>query len=236
MTLEDLFLSLAQGELSNLSLADDSGGGLTISGQRRVTNYANQALLRLYSRFVLKEKDLVLQMHEEITFYHLVPRFARNFIPPSPEEDEPIRYILDLPEEPFLGDIIKVLVAYDAKGRRLPLNDDAHPHSLFTPQANLLQVPRPHDHDGISLIYQAKHRKLTGAPDEEIALPEVLLEAFNAYIAYKVFSHMNTQESTAKAQEHLMLYEALCVEAETKDLVNTSISTSNTRFHARGWI
>ena len=47
---------------------------------------------------------------------------------------------------------------------------------------------------------------------------------------------MNTQESTAKSQEHLATYEAICAEAIDRDLVNTSISSTNTSFEKRGFV
>lgn len=236
MNLADLYQSLSYGELSNLAMAGDANGTIAVSARPRIVHYTNEALLRLYARFLLKEEDLLLEMHEDISLYWLLPRFAVNYVPEGPADTEPVRYILDLPEAPFRGNLIKVLSVFDSTGCKLPLNDDEQPLSLFTPQANLLQVPHPRPEGGLAVLYQARHPKIQGDLEETIEVPEILLGALTSYIAYKVFSHMNTQDSTAKAQEHMAVYEAICAEAVEKDLVNTSISSSNARFHQRGWV
>jgi hypothetical protein len=234
MQLLDLFESLANGELSNLSMAE--GGIIANPSQPKIVLYTNEALLRLYSRFRLKEEDVLLQTYEHITFYHLQPKFAVSYVPPMGTDPEPIRYILDHAQEPFQGDVIRILSVFDNNGCRLPLNDDNQVFSLFTPQFNCLQVPQPKSTLTLSILYQAKHAKLTGVLTEELFVPDILLGALTAFIAYKVFSHMNTQESTSKAQEHIANYEAICADAEDKDLVGTSVSLTNSRFDIRGWV
>jgi len=104
----------------------------------------------------------------------------------------------------------------------------------------LLQVPRPVTGLGISITYQAKPEPLSldnpSLLDVEIVIPTVLEEAVLSYISYKVFSEINTQEANVKSQEHFTIFSELCKEAVDFDLVNTSISTTNTRFHRNGWI
>ncbi len=246
MLLSDLFMALSYGELSNLALAGEANGTITTAAQPRIVNYANEALLRLHSRFILKETDILVQMYESMTFYNLIPAYAVNYVPPSGVPSQPIRYIIDNPGEPFIGDIIKILGVFNSLGESLPLNDDAQMFSVFTPQTTVLQVPQPtyrHHFPSsvscehfLSVSYQARHPKLLGELQEEVCIPDIILGALTSYIAYKVFSHMNTLDSTAKAQEYLGMYESICSEATEKDLVNSSISTSNQRFHERGWI
>lgn len=237
MLVSELFESLAQGELSNLAMAEDGEGSIVTGVRPRIIRYANEALLRLYSRFPLKENDVLVQMYESITNYQLIPRFAVNYTPIGSGDNEPIRYLLDLPAEPFQNDLIKILAVYDSTGRfSRPLNDDADGLSVFTPQAGVLQVPVPVDGQTLSVMYQAKHVKLQGDLEELIELPDFLVEAFTSFIAYKVFSHMNTQVSTSKAQEHLTMYESVCTEATDKDLVNISVSTPTSKFRRGGWV
>ena len=236
MLLSELYAKLSYGELSNLALANESDGTILEAAQPRIVNYANDALRRMYSRFVIKSADVLVMQTEYIVHYHLKPKFAVNYTPLGDSDDEPIRYIHDLAYRPFLGDVIKILSVVDQYGFPLPLNDDEHPSSLFTPQPTTLQVPCPVSDEALSVVYQAAHPVLVGDLDESIEIPDILLEAFTAYIAYKAFSHMNTADSTAKAQEHLAIYTALCAETDSKDLVNTSVSFTNSRFHQRGFI
>lgn len=236
MIVDDLFQELALGELSNLSLSENG----TIIPQKRpqIIVYANEGLLALHSRFVLKEKDVLVEMREGVTNYHLLKRYAIS----QYDEDNPpnrwdLPYIMDTVAEPFEEDVIKILSAYNSYGIRLPLDDQESRLSVFNPQGNVLQVPFPIPGQAISLEYQAEHPKLDHCNcDDEIVLPNVLKPALKAYIASKVFMHMNTSENTAKGHEHMMLYENICLDVVEKDLVNSSSSTTNTVFNQRGWI
>lgn len=237
MKLNQLYEALSFGELSNLAIAEDTPGSLKENAKPKIVHYTNDALLALYSRFLLKEKQLILVMYRHITNYHLKPRFAIQYDVGDDEVDQPYRYILDLPEEPFLGDVIKILTVYDEYGNRLPMNDEARSWSVFTPQAEMLQVPRPIEGNSLSLTYQARHPALVkGDEDQDVDVPAVLEPALKAFVAYKVFSHMNTPESSAKSQEFYATFENECVRVEEKDLVSSSITTSNVRFHRNGWI
>ena len=236
MNIRELHEMLSHGELQNLALSNNGNGTIREADYAKIRNYANDALVRLYSQFVLKEKDILVQTYSWITNYHLVPKFAVNYTPAGTTDDEPTRYILDLPGEPFTGDIIKVLAVYDECRNQLPLNDAESLWSVFTPMVNVLQVPTAQFAGVISVQYQAKHPKLGDDLDQEIELPEVLWPALTAFIAYKAHSYMNQQDSTVKAQEHLAMYEAVCKAAKQDDLVNSSIVTTNTKFKKWGWV
>lgn len=233
MKVEQLFKSLSYGPLSNLSLAAEGSGTILEAHQPRIIQFANESLLRLYSRFILCEKDVLIEQVEHITNYHLKKRFAESNWDP---EEERYPYIKDLNGEPFEEDVIKILEVYDSNGVRLPLNDPEQPYSLFTPQANVLQVPRPMDGVSLSVLYQAKHPVLSHENmEQEIILPTVLHAALLAHVAAQVFSGMSTQEAMQKAQEQVTVYENICSDAIENDLVSTSISQTNSRFYNRGW-
>lgn len=237
MILSDLFETLAEGELSNLSMAENGAGTIVTNAQPRIVRYVNEGLMRLYTRFPLKENDVLVQMYEDITNYHLIPRFAVHYTPVDTTDNEPIRYLLDLPDEPFLDEVIKILAVYDSTGKfSRPINDDGHALSVFTPQSKILQVPIPVPDQTLAVMYQARHPKIQGDLQESIDLPDFLVEALTAFVAYKVFSHMNTDTSTAKSQEHLAMYEKVCADALDKDLVNISVSTPSSKFSRGGWV
>lgn len=234
MNVEQLFQNLSYGELSNLSMGVDGEGGIEERHQPKIILHANEGLLRLHSRFVLCEKDVLIEQVEHITNYHLLKRFAESNWDPK---QEPYPYIKDLGREPFEEDVIRILSVYDSQGFRLPLNDNERADSLFTPQAKVLQVPHPKDRVSLSVLYQAKHPLLSqDNPDQEVALPDVLHGALTAFIASRIYGNMNTAESVAKGQEHFLHYENICNDAVNNDLVSTSTSTTNSRFNKRGWI
>jgi hypothetical protein len=233
MNIEELYKKLSYGELSNLSMSGEGNGTIIESARPKIILYANDALTRLHSRFPLREKDVLIEMHEHITNYHLLPRFAKHHTP----VEEKVTYILDMPLEPFTDEVIRILSVYDTYGCRLPLNNDAEPNSVFTPQAKVLQVPRPIAGSALNVAYQTKHDVLDHEKmDQPIFIPDTLESALTAYIAYKVYSHINTAEATNKAQEHLAFYESVCGEVVEHDLVSSTVSTTNQRFEKRGWI
>lgn len=234
-SVSELLKDLSQGELRNLSMAKDGMGTLAVKDQPMTILYANDALKELYSKYLIKEKSLYISMLETITHYHLREQMAANYTPVDEEDDEPIRYIMDLSDEPFTGDVIKVLRVYSTTGDELPLNDLNDLYSVFTPEPLVLQVNDPVTDAIINVVYQAKHPILSGSSDEAIELPDVLHPALRAYVAFRVYAGMNTKDSRGAAADNLALYNRLCDIAREGDLVSTSTSTQNSRFSARGW-
>jgi hypothetical protein len=236
MNVADLYSSLSRGELSNLAIANGSDGTIKPASRPSIISHANEGLLRLYARYVIKESYVWIQMHEHITRYQISPRLTPSYVPTGPSDNEPIRYIINTSDRPFDAGVIKILSIFDTDGYQIPLNDRGAIFSVFTPQPNLLQVPNPKHGRVLNVSYQAKHAVLQDELEEAILLPDILWGALTAFVAYKVFSHMNTADSTAKAKEHLSIYEAICSEAVGMDLVNTTVSNTSNRFHNRGWI
>lgn len=233
MNITDLFTRLSYGELSNLAMSNEGLGEIVELHQPKIVQFANSALLRLYSRFVLKEKDVIIEMSDAITTYHLDYDYAlSNPTPPVGVT----QYIIDSEAVPFTEDVVKILTVYDRLANKLELNDRDNENSVFTPTPTSLQVPEPVDGERLVLVYQAKHPPLVLADDTEIELPEVLLDAMTAYIAQLVYSGMNGQEHSAKAAEHLARYEAVCNEVTQFDTVNSSVSTTPHKFDERGFV
>ncbi|UZV39865.1 head completion adaptor [Xanthomonas virus PB119] len=233
MNIEELFEKLSYGPYAALFAGANGTGFIDEKDQPQVLSHANDGLLRLYTKFDLMQKDVLVVMDEVTTNYHLSSRFS----PHNTVSNEPRRYILDLPEERFTDDVIRILQVYNSYGYQVPLNDDGNPFSVFTPQGGVLQIPRPLPGQILSVTYQAKHPKLTiDSLDQEVMLPEVLVEGLISYIAYKKYTNMATPESTAKAQEHLAMFNNICEDAIQNDAVSTSSSTTNTRFEKGGFI
>ncbi|MEQ1950937.1 hypothetical protein [Mesorhizobium sp. CN2-181] len=235
MKIADLFRRLSYGQLSNLSISNNGSGEIVEAKHPQMIQYANEALLNLYTRFVLKEKNLLIQQVEGITSYHLERKFAE-----TSGSDAPHRYIKDLPDEPFMGDSIRILAVYDEFGRKMRLNDQEDPASLFTPSLNELQIPRPEHGRPLGITYQARHPELDDRPgkiiNQEIILPFIFEAPLQNFIGYLTYCHMNGQENIVKGQEYLGAYEAKCVEVEQRDLVNQTFHTSQDKLDDRGFV
>lgn len=232
MELIDLFSRLSHGELSNLSIGNEGKGYIKDEDIPKMVAYTNEGLLRLYSRFILNTKQLMIEQVKHITNYHLNIKHAEST---GAKGHWP--YIKDLPGEPFIGDVIRVLEVYDSSGRERVLNDKDDPDSLFTPAPQTLQVPRPVDGQSLAVLYQARHYELMDDDlHQTIELPFVLEGALRSYIAYKVYSHMNGQDNIIQGREHANNYESICLGIEVDDLVNETFATSHHKLHSRGFV
>lgn len=233
MNLLELFQRLSLGELSNLSIGNDGSGTIDDKDHQKLINYANEGLLKLYTRFILKEKDVLIEQYDHITNYHLIKRFSKSLNQGSKDT----LYIQDLHCASFEGDLIKILEVWDAYGCRRPLNDAESYNSVFTPQPHVLQIPNPKEGEPLSVTYQAAPKELIKTDlDVDIEVPFTMENALQKYVAYAVFCNMNGQENIAKGQEYLAQYESYCLDIENKDLVNQTVSNTATRFHKRGWV
>lgn len=234
MKIIDLFRRLSYGELSNLALSNSGSGEIREENQPQLVHHINDGLLRLYSRFPLKIKEVIIQQVDNVTLYPLRRKYAE-----TTEALVPYRFIKDTLDEPFEEDVILIQEVYDEYGQRI-LNDKSCDSSWFTPQADVLQIPDPDDGKPVSVIYQARHKKLDSRPDhiieQEIEIPFFLENALQSFVGYRVFSNMNGQENTIKAQEYLAAYEALCLDIEQRDLANQTFHTSHDKLEQRGFV
>jgi hypothetical protein len=234
MQLTEFLTSLSYGELSNLSLSGEGSGTIVPAKLPKIISYMNDGLLRLYSRFNLREGEVIIQAYNHIQNYHFLEQFALSRFPGA---GEAYAYILDSAGDPFKEDVIKVMSCHNVWGVKMPLNDPNEKYSLFTRQHNTLQIPDASWVDKVSVLYQAAHPKLSAEDieDQRVELPLCLQGALSAWVAHKVYSHMNTPEAGAKAGEYLGMFSSICDEAVGADLVQEGLSFTNTRFQQNGW-
>lgn len=235
LNLAGLLQKLSFGPLSNLAIGMDGAGTCDPNKIPALVGHINEGLLHLFSKFVLNERNMIIQMSEVITQYKLTSARARS----NPSSDPlQFQYIIDSASDPFTDDLLKVLQVFDDAGREIILNDQSVYGSIFTPQFNVLQIPIPVDGQPLYISYQAKHTILNSTDlNQLVDVPDVLIEALVAYTAHKVFFHMNGQEHSIKAKEHLDKFNMIVAEVLDKDLLNSSISTNRlTKFHERGFV
>lgn len=235
MNLQDFCKKLANGRLSNTSMVVDSGGLIIKVAQRqKVIDAINEGLIRLYTRFILSEKDVVISLRDHITSYRLNSLYSESLYPQDGVE---IPYILDLPGEVFSDDVIKVLAVYNHDGCELPLNNSTNVKSVFTPRFDVVQVPEPKTGELMNVVYQAKHILLTVAdPLEEITLPDTLYGALEAYVAHLLFADINSDDAKIRSDKQLAKYEQICGDVILTDTISLTNIQSNIKFQNRGWI
>lgn len=236
MKFETFLFNLSMGVLNNTMYSRAWKDGVGIEA---LVPLIEEGLTRLYSRFILREKHVIIEMRVGTTFYHFKRMFSVTGADPI---QVPYPYIMDLPGESFVEDVIKILSVHDTQNVLRPLNDPNQINSVFTPQPDILQNPYPRELEALMVTYQAGPEPLytlNGDGNVELVgefyLPPVLVPALANYVAYMVYSRINTAESSAKAASHLQIYEMICKDAEMFDLVNNSKSSTNLRFGQNGW-
>lgn len=229
MIVSDLLARLSYGPLSNLSIGQDGAGSVDPTKVPVVIQYTNDCLKKLFTKFVLIEKQLTVQLVDGQTIYKLS---STNAVSTGATN----AYIIDTVQTPFTDDIVKILGVFDQYGHEVHMNDEGSHYSVFTPRVDTLQVPEAKAGDTLFLIYQAKHPKLDPAvTTATIDIPDVLEPAIVNYVASEIFSNMNGQENLVKAKDLLDKFNQTCAEVLQEDLVNTSVSQTSKKFHQRGF-
>ena len=241
MIVSDVFQSLSFGEFSNISVSDNGSGSIQEDQTAKVIHYLNEGLLRIYSRFFLKEGVLILKTDEEISHYHLLKAYAESS---GSDKDH---YILDL-EDPFTEDLLKIISVYNlTRHFEHPLNDRMHRQSVFTPQSHILRIPEPITDEELKVTYQAKHIKLYkpgeagGISVEDVLsqyidMPVFLEEALRNYVAFKWYSNMNGPENASRSKDFFQSYDMICNDLERKDMPNESEHVSHDKLESRGFV
>lgn len=233
MILSDLFRRLSYGELSSTSMGNSGSGTIEEHKRNQVTQYINDALLKICTDFPVITKTINIQLYDYITYYHLKKEFSII----NHHSSEPVKYILDTCEMPYENDAIKILGVYTPDGlHSFPLNDYNNHKSLFTPQANILQVPNPLNGNVIGVEYQARHRLLDACDDNvPILVPDQIIPAITSYVGYLAYTALGGQENKATASEMLGKYNAFVDVTKAEDTLNLSEVPTNLKLMHRGF-
>jgi hypothetical protein len=232
MDFREFTMKLSLGELSTTSMIDTNDKSMLKQEHRaKVLNALNQGLTVLCSKFILLQKEALLQSNVAVSHYFLRKEFAT-----TNTATVPFKYILDSQSAPFTEDVIKILAIYDSHGEQQFVDDLGQDSSLFLTEFDCIQIPSNRG-QLYSVIYQAMHPVMIGTnPCQEVHVPRYLEEALLSYVAGKCFSHMNNPESTAKGAEHMGNFQSICAEIENRNLVNNSVINSHTKLEQRGFV
>ena len=240
MNIQQCLDRLANGELVNTTFVCDDQ--ISDTKVPFIISLINEALLRLYSRFILKEDYALIELNELRTTYYLDSSHAYDLsvekIPKSSKVclENYDKYIFASKDRPFTNNVIKILRVCDSSGNELPLNNSSNPLSVFTPTYNSIQIANLDIDGALAVTYQAKHPEVTiDNLEMNLELPESFYGAFFAYIANLAYSSLQTELAMASAQKYFSIYTALLDELVTYDLGNSSYSQTNTKFYKNGW-
>lgn len=233
MLLSELFQKLSFGELSNLVIGGEGSGVINVAHYPRLISQINYGLTALHSRFPLLEKELTLQLYDEVAQYFFRPEHSVS------TGTDYYRYILDSAFAPFENDILRVEQIFDAYGNELPVNDDVECCSLFTPTFDSLLVTHPMKETILRVSYRANHPTIALTVTEPstvaVNIPVSHEKALMFYVAGQIYSSMNGQEHTLKGQEFLQKFEQECQFIEEKNLDNNGYVQTNIKPMLGGW-
>lgn len=229
MTLLELYEMLENGELRQHPIFCD---GLAVEDYPKVNVAINNALINLYGRFPLKQRQLTLIMHEAIDTYLLNSKYAW-----SVTKGKALTFIDD-GLEPFTDDINKIVGIKDEANYYIPMNDQMDCRSVFTIDTNTVKIPNPVEGNVYFVTYLANHPKISkdSPTNTEITLPENFYPALCNYVGYRLYSGSTDQMALAKANMLLTGYEQQCQQADTFGLTNRDNGTPNMNFYRGGWV
>lgn len=190
MTANEVIALARVGELSKLSVAikDDN----TV-----LFGFINLGLVELYKRFPLKNDEAIVTLRDGKTIYKL------DGTDPDVSMGEPFMYLLGAYEDGTDND-------FSASALSLPINEEDNIYSVNSISYNSIQIPLVTTGAYISLIYVAKPTKVTALTlNEELDLPDQMIEALLHYIGYRAHGAMDANIQT-ESNTHYMRFEASC--------------------------
>jgi len=243
MYLSTVFNQLLYGELSQTALTKN--GTIAVADYARIVSYVNLGILELHKRFLLRERETIIQLYEHISNYHLLWDYAYT----NTDSTQTYKYIIDSSAYPFNGyRIIKILAMYDEVGNDIVLNPSYTELELenenfliaYTPSQLEIQIPYPDPEIAVSVICQVAPNDIS-TPTSALALasatidlPEVLLNALLAFVADRYFLTMSADKTENKIYPNR--FNAACAEIEANNLINTSQVIGQNRFWRNGWV
>jgi len=233
MLLKEILEHLSYSEFSQISVGGSTLGTTTVGDIPQIVSYINLGMADLYKRFLLSEKEVIIQQFANISEYVI---HSDNSVSVGTAT---YQYVKDTPLIPFQNDLLKIEQVFNEEGTELPINDPNEELSVYVPRYDTLQIQNPDNENAVSVTYRAAAVKLsTTTPDPdtmEIMVPGVLLSALLAFIAHRAHKPMASETNRA-GSDYLGQYLALCAEVDLFGSVNQNNTNNNTRFENSGWV
>lgn len=244
-SLERIFTDLNLGDLSQIHIGDSRADEeeenlekvLDFKAKQRIVSFINFGLIALYTRFPLKEREVLVKMISGKREYVLDREYAVS----NEESAEPDKHILDNELNPFKNDIIRIDSCFGSSGTEYAINNDGSKLSIYTPDYITIQVPNFILESNLSLIYRAKHDDVVYNRDTDekntfVHVPSYLYDALLQYVTYRVHKMRNNQEARVDSLQALQLFNALCEETETRNLTHNGFTSNFSKLDDNGWV
>ena len=132
MLLSEIFDQLTYGELASIAMGGAGASGIVQTDYPAIINSINLGLTEIHKRLDLRREEIFVQQYDQIQQYYLEPKYAVSNL----ESDEPIKYITDSEENPFLGNVLRIERIINEGGVELYVNDENQYCTVWTPSYN----------------------------------------------------------------------------------------------------
>lgn len=206
----------------------------------RIIHYINLSLTNLHTKFLLLQKQCLIELIVPHTEYTLDYKYADSNV----SSTVPHRYIKDSVFNPYYPHLIKILFCTDQDGNDITLNDGNNYGSVHLMNYNTIQV----SYSGISntlsgssnyinVVYQANHVPLTSSNlnTQNINIALFLEECLKDYISYLYFSDELGQKNIQKSQEAYNNYIIKINELISSNMIQNYTYT-NLKLEQKGFI
>ena len=255
MTLEDIFMELTYGELSQLVVGgrENEEPGITEEDRPQIIRHVSTALTAIFTRFRLLERQTYIQLVDGKSHYIMDPKFVVG----APISGDYSQYIIDTENEPFEDSLIKIEdvfalseqlglpVQKNNPWRPLLLNVQGNPYSLRTSSLKTLVVPDQFGYElnkpkMLMVKYQSNHPPIDmdlaiAAPIAvPIMLPTTHLQALLFHVASRISNPIGMVEEFNSGNNYYAKYES---EAQRLEMENIEIDNQgpNTNFERQGF-
>ena len=201
----------------------------------QLISFINLGLIQIYSKLPIIEKQVTIQEYPQISLYKLSSMYARH----NHLSKVKHKYILDTPDNPFTDDVLFITGICDENGFAIPLNDEHHRRSVFISSYDTIQIPNANENEAVFVIYRAKPRCInpeTKNLNQEIELPDYLLEALTAFVGFKAHQAIGGQEGLAASQAFYQRFTELINQAITDNIAGDGVLPTNIKPRMRGYI
>lgn len=238
---------LCESELVNLAFVDLDTKELNTAKLPSLVRSINLGALELHKRFNLKEGTLVLNVQPGQNLYFLRQEFQEGA---KARPSIPVQYISALPGKFFTVGLLKVEKVLDSKGYEYKLNEEDSCLSVYTPQADVIEIP-----DNL-LKYMADSNitqltvKFRKAPVQhlicedfaddwsckQIDLPYTHLQALVYFVAKRSHNSVGfTENSTRERIDYNSLFEQECANLDALNL-RVDRQGGDDRLRRGGWV
>lgn len=206
----------------------------------RIVHYINLSLTHLHSKFLLLQKQCLIQLVVPHTEYILDYMYADSNV----SSTVPHKYIKDSVNKPYYPYLIKILYCTDENGNNIRLNDGNDLNSVHLMNYNTIQVSYSGDTVSLSgntkyinVIYQANHVPITlvDIKSQYINIAPFLEECLKNYVSYMYFSDELGQKNIQKSQEAYNNYIMKINEITTNNMIH-DYGYTNLKLENKGFI